>query len=68
MNKEECTVGQRVRITPKFPYSARFAGLLGTIKELPLGFVVVELDIALLAEEIEPVEAEKTDAVARSLK
>lgn len=42
---------------PQFLYNQHFAGLIGTIKELPLGFVVVEVDLPLLVGEIEPVEA-----------
>ncbi len=59
MNKEDCTIGQRVKINPKLPHLQRFDGLTGTIKELPLGFVVVELDIPMLAGDIEPEEEPK---------
>ena len=54
MNKEDCVIGQRVILKPHFQYNMRFDGLIGTIKELPLGFVVVELDIPFLASELKP--------------
>ncbi len=60
MKKEECSIGQRVRIKTLFQHDRRFDGLIGTIKELPLGFVVVEIDVPLLTGEIEPVEEPKT--------
>jgi hypothetical protein len=56
VNKEECVLGQRVKINPQLPYLQRFNGLIGVIKELPLGFVIVELTIPLLVGEIEPVD------------
>ena len=52
-------IGQEVKITPKFQHSERFRGLKGTIKELPLGFVIVEITIPLLADEIESLEADE---------
>ena len=57
MNKEECVIGQRVKIKSR-GYNGRFDELIGTIKELPLGFVVVEIDIPFVISEIEPVEEE----------
>lgn len=59
MNKEDCAIGQRVKIKLQNIHGTRLAGLVGTIKELPLGFVVVEIDIPFLVGDIEPVEVDE---------
>lgn len=62
MNKEDCFVGQRVKINPYMPLYKRLEGLTGTIKELPLGYVIMEIQLPILASEIEPVVEEAESA------
>lgn len=63
MNKEDCAIGQRVKIKFQNIHNPRLGGLIGTIKELPLGYVVVEIDIPFLVGDIEPVEIEPEEEV-----